>query len=219
MCAAAVVLHEWMGAALWARKEMRAVASITRQSSLQGLLSAMESQNLPLVQNILTVDHFNHIATFPDGKTILHKLAEVLDGNTDFTALILSAAEYSTDQDTFMNAGDADGNTALHMALSKGQAGMVQCLLDAGADIELLDSWGNTALVLAASQNLVCVQVLLDARVDVNGMTLNQQTALDICEQEDIRQVLIAAGAQTSAALTAVDVEEPAEEETEPQAE
>lgn len=45
-----------------------------------------------------------------------------------------------------VNAPSVDGTAALHTAASLGSRGVVQYLIDQGADVNAVDSWGNTPL-------------------------------------------------------------------------
>jgi uncharacterized protein len=70
-----------------------------------------------------------------------------------------------------MKAADEHHKTALHLAAETDQLETAQLLLDAGADIEALTSWGATALDWAAVMGSARVGDLLLAR-GASGLTL-----------------------------------------------
>ena len=66
-----------------------------------------------------------------------------------------------------------DGLTALHLACDCGQVGVVQELLQLGADSSVVDREGNTAYHLAVtSGNEKCLKVLLDLESELRGQYL-----------------------------------------------
>lgn len=44
------------------------------------------------------------------------------------------------------NTANTDGRTALHLAAISGSRGLIQYLIDQGADINAVDSYGNASL-------------------------------------------------------------------------
>lgn len=67
-----------------------------------------------------------------------------------------------------------DGAMALHWATRYGFMNVVEDLLSVGVDVEALDNWGQSAIVIAAHMNSpqLCsqfVNVLLEAGADVNS--------------------------------------------------
>lgn len=209
MCAAAMTLYEWMGAILWARKEMRAIAGITRQASFGGAVAAMKTGDQKLVQSILSVDQFDMTAADGTGQTMLHHVAENCQGSSAaFTELVLSAVVVQQDDaqlSAFVNLANQNGDSALHLAVAKGDAEMLGKLLGAGADVELVNGSTNTPLVIAAaSQSVACAQMLLDAKADVNALTGSRHTALDACgDCDEMRDLLVMAGGKVSTTLLA----------------
>ena len=66
-----------------------------------------------------------------------------------------------------------DGLTALHLACDCGQVGVVQELLQLGADSSVVDREGNTVYHLAVtSSNEKCLKVLLDVESELRGQYL-----------------------------------------------
>ena len=62
----------------------------------------------------------------------------VFDGDTTMLKRLLKA-------NIQVNASDYDKRTACHIAASEGNAAALKLLVEAGADISLVDRWGNTA--------------------------------------------------------------------------
>ena len=93
--------------------------------------------------------------------------------------------------------------TALLVAVGKGNVGMVDALLNAGADVNGF-SGGVTPLVLAVINNdLPVVNALLDAGADVNRRTIFDETAMGVAlsgGRFDIIDVLRAHGANVDLA-------------------
>ena len=65
------------------------------------------------------------------------------------------------------------GETALHAGSKGGHPEIVQVLLDAGAEVNPIDSFGDTPLMMAAMRGHVeVVKVLLSAGADVNFVSV-----------------------------------------------
>ena len=86
-----------------------------------------------------------------------------------------------------------EGETALHAAASRGHTESVRCLLEAGAELELLDKHGCSALHLALRRHHVPVAlVLLEAgcpsdEVDnVSSVRLNNHVLEIGCRRKNI---------------------------------
>jgi ankyrin repeat protein len=77
------------------------------------------------------------------------------------------------DEPGLINARDADKSTPLHYAAWKGHAGVIEILLDAGADIGAHnenDHWGTTPLHAAAhANNKDAAAVLIRRGANVNA--------------------------------------------------
>ena len=97
---------------------------------------------------------------------------------------------------------DRTGRTPLHWAAFQG-AEVVLDLIQAGADVNVYDSEGETPLMYAASSNSIdVVRVLIEAGANVNDRADDERTALIIAAQEghtDMVELLIQAGADVYA--------------------
>ena len=60
-----------------------------------------------------------------------------------------------------VNRQDRDGNTGLVLASYNGRTDIVKILLAAGADINLRNKYGKTALYYAAQERYIDIQILL----------------------------------------------------------
>jgi ankyrin repeat protein len=100
-----------------------------------------------------------------------------------------------------LNARQADGSTALMRAALVGCAADVQVLLDRGADPNVADDTGATALMWAA-YDLDKTRLLLDHGANVNAETQSSMTPLMVAasggDSFEIVQLLLAHGADVS---------------------
>lgn len=89
----------------------------------------------------------------------------------------------------FWEAGTADnpnqvfdsGQTALHYAASRGQAGLLRQLVTLGANVNAIDLPGNTPLHRAVeSGDLEAAAILLDRGADVNAKDFNSNSTLHL---------------------------------------
>jgi len=117
--------------------------------------------------------------------TALH--AAAITGQMDAVTLLL---EHYTPE--CIDRVDAAGYTALHRASHKGDARIVNALLEANANINATDNRGKTALYIAASaDHAEVVQLLLRRGADrkIRGGTA-QLTALEVAVERGCNAVL-----------------------------
>ncbi|BBM99013.1 26S proteasome non-ATPase regulatory subunit 10 [Marchantia polymorpha subsp. ruderalis] len=82
-----------------------------------------------------------------DGRSILHVAAAA--GHSQVVSLLSDGVDAAV---SGINAGDDEGWTPLHSAVSGGKAAVVEVLLASGADVNLANNGGRTALHYAASK-------------------------------------------------------------------
>jgi len=120
-------------------------------------------------------------------------LAAVRTGNLDVVQQYITAG-------TNLDASDQDdGYTALMEATVNNCTEMARLLIDAGADVDLVDQNGWTALIYSARYNSPEIaRLLIDAGADVDLVTQDGSTALmfaAVSNRPEIARLLIAAGA------------------------
>jgi ankyrin repeat protein len=101
------------------------------------------------------------ILTDRENRTELHYA--IVDGKTERAKeLILSGA-------CNIDAQDKQGYTPLHAAAQYKNVEIARLLIEKGARLDLVDSWGNTPLVRALGptpESIELIQLLLDSGVD-----------------------------------------------------
>ena len=104
----------------------------------------------------------------------LHAAAR--EGDEDAIKQMCADTKYSVDERDTTNPGEY---TPLHYAAVQGHPSSVTALLQAGADVDAVDSYGNTALLLAAAANNIDVaRCLLRFKADPTLVNADRWTAL-----------------------------------------
>jgi ankyrin repeat protein len=108
----------------------------------------------------------------------------------------------------------ADINQDMHLAqmapllftATEGDVDMVRCLVELGASIEIMDGYGNTALLLSAGRgHYATVQLLLEeAGADINAIVDDGDTVWDLLTAHIENGAADAAGEANATALTSL---------------
>lgn len=98
------------------------------------------------------------------------------------------------------------GSTALHRAVATGHSTCVEALIDAGANVNAVDSAGDTPLIVAAKhcrQSLAAMKCLVQAGCDLERVDAERRTALHYsCYRAVGAELLLSAGAKTDMQVT-----------------
>jgi ankyrin repeat protein len=117
--------------------------------------------------------------------------------------LDLKSARALISQHVDVNAGESDGSTALHWAVQRNNAAMVDALLASGANVKAANRYNVTPLSLACMNgNAGIIEILLKAGADANATSEEGQTALMTAAlngRVDAVRVLISHGADVNA--------------------
>jgi len=93
------------------------------------------------------------------------------------------------------------GSTALHRAVASGRATCVGLLVSAGANVNVVDSAGDTPLIVAAKhcrQSMAAMKCLVGAGCDLERVDAERRTALHYaCYRAVGAELLLSAGAKT----------------------
>lgn len=90
-----------------------------------------------------------------------------------------------------INDVDVTGLGLIHWAADRGNASVLQELLESGANIDLQDSDGQTALHYAAScGNLECIKVLTQFKADFGIRDSDNKTCFDVALDDEILECL-----------------------------
>ena len=116
----------------------------------------------------------------PEGYSILTRA--VLLGKTNAVSALLQTCEGF--EEKAVNEVIRDNETALSVAVRKGTAEMVTLLLEKGADLEHVDSAGNSILMHALSNAEVVTLLLKRVDVDANATNALQKTPIMLAIEE-----------------------------------
>lgn len=185
-------------------------ALLWQKRGLKGLLKHRALRiGLPLLLGLFTIVPAVFILNIGYSRNIWFAAAK---GDSDYVdAYVATGGKL----DTLLRAEGIPGNgaTPLHLATARGQVGIVESLLQAGANPnvpaqELID--GNPSLATALhwaafSSEKECLELLLAAGADPNAQDASGQTPLDfasLAENQAGEELLIAAGGQRGSELT-----------------
>lgn len=131
-----------------------------------------------------------------DQNTILHTLAQSNSGNI-FIDILNDTFKTANINSEFMDALNADGMTALHIAASRHNLQMVDFLIHNGANVNALTASGKTVLDLALGEDelksiseaqAIIYNKLLQAGADANIKQEGQQSAKEKLENAPVFQ-------------------------------
>lgn len=147
------------------------------QSNATPLISAAAKGHVAVVNELLSTNSSLLEISKSNGKNALHLAAR--QGHVDIVKALLEK------DPQLARRTDKKGQTALHMAVKGISCATVRLLLQADAAIVMLpDKFGNTALHIATRKKRVEIvnELLLLRDTNVNALTRDRKTALDIAE-------------------------------------
>lgn len=162
---------------------------------LQNLISGGKLGNKPL----------HHAAAKNDVDSLQKLLAQEFQGSVDdldpfnYTALHVAVESGSEEAVAFLlkEGADVEKQTKMHMsrpihyACFEGHSEICQVLLNAGCDVDARTDDLRTPLYQASFRgHAACVKVLLDAGADRTVATKEGKLALDVCENDTVRDLL-----------------------------
>ena len=115
------------------------------------------------------------------GATVLHLAAAEGNRDADARKVRKDIGAMLLKSGAAVNATDAEGMTALHVALARQREELVELLLTNGADLKLKDTRGRTPLHYAAQGNMAdVIDRLAEKEADVNTADNAGNTALHL---------------------------------------
>jgi len=103
-----------------------------------------------------------------------------MDGDVDLLSVLYSQGT-GDGEEIDVDECDANGNTALHVAVKNGHVACVQFLLETAASPQVQDSNGNTPLHLAAQQgNFKIAKLLTSYGASIDARNGNDESVVDI---------------------------------------
>lgn len=143
----------------------RYMGDINEASSIDGqtpLHAATQINNIELIEHCFKLGAHVNQQSITTQQTALHYA--ILSKCHKTTELILN---HVNDETNDINLQDANGNTAMHLAVQVGGKQLVECLLTHEPKLDLLNGEGQTALDIAkASLKLNIVQLLENVNCD-----------------------------------------------------
>ncbi|OIW00492.1 hypothetical protein TanjilG_27605 [Lupinus angustifolius] len=153
------------------------INTFSPSSNATPLISAATRGHTNVVDQLLSHDLSQLESSRSNGKNALHLAAR--QGHVDVVKLLLEK------DPQLARRTDKKGQTALHMAVKGMSCEVVKLILCADAAIVMLpDKFGNTALHITTRKKRVEIvnELLLLPDTNVNALTRNHETALDIAE-------------------------------------
>lgn len=158
------------------------------------LFSAVVFRNKEIVELLLADPHIDINLCSKQGQYTPFMEA-ILDRLSDITALFLKCPQ------TNLNARNFRGETPVHLAARMGETGILEKILEAGADVNLRDHRDRTALMYSVMYDMRQVtKILLKYGGDVHLRTERGETLLTIAvnagdHNQELTQILLDAGA------------------------
>lgn len=180
---------------------INAELEVEETSFMVGMIAIAPDINNPLIKAIyddkikdvkkLVAQGFDVNAQDEDfySRTALH--VAVSDNKLAFVKLLLNAG-------ADVNVLDDEGETPLMMIEEETSEEIIKLLINYGAKLDLQSKeYKRTALInVAMTDNFKAMRILIEAGADVNLRDADGESALDIVDNEDIEQLLIAYGAE-----------------------
>lgn len=169
----------------------------TPDSTWTPLMSACRKNDEEMSKFLITKGINTNAYVFPEGTAI--KFA-IQNNNISLVNLLLNSG-------ADVNSGNENYWSSLHIAVFNENMEMLGLLINKGAKIDakmtaldegLNQYYNMTPLMLAsAKNNIEMVRFLLEHKAELNTIDAFGKTALDLCEKEEIKQLLIKKGAKS----------------------
>ena len=185
------------------QREQRSVTPVSKDNAWIVAWEALHNHDTDKLREAATLLHrMNRLDDRKNRHTLLMEAATM--GYDDGVCVLLS-------EGAALDAKNYIDDTALHCASEAGQVGVVNILLQAGADVsacnakgeslaeedEIVIYRGNTPLHVAA--NAACVRCLLEAGADINLPGVMEESALHRAKNPEVVLALVARGANVTA--------------------
>jgi ankyrin repeat protein len=156
--------YGWLSIVQYLVGTAKANVAATDEDGWTPLAMASSNGHLNVVQYLLSTDAAS--THNRNGMTPLHAASG--KGRLGTVQYLLSTAKYDVD------ARDINDETALHYACIHGHIQVVQCLIEAGANVEAMNELGSTALHMASDFGHAALVVHLHAEANCNVRAANK---------------------------------------------